>query len=395
MKAPVLNAVAQDEAAIPQAKALAARVSSCESVRSSSNSSDFDMNAFFESEWSAPPQADLLGADALHASLLSLASAPYSSAPRMAPVPSSLEISLFRRSLRLGFGEHLVLRRYTDAPCKTLLVSFCSLTGDQEPTKDPSRQHFEFVGTAKRASVTHALFLTDPLKAWFLRLGGECKEPFDSVMAIITREVQQLRPSRLLCIGASMGGYAAARCGIALGTALRSLCSSPVQSVGVLAFGPQVFIEPSERAWLNLQLMSFEPALDRLRKVASFPLHSLVHLAAAHHASTTSTNAAGPQVCLELHVGAQAPGDVREARLLEAAVALEGKCTDTLSVEVHVHETSAHCVAEAMRNSGYLDELVRARLRLSLDDSSRFSGTTTACVRSLLEVRGQTERSSS
>ena len=100
----------------------------------------------------------------------------------------------------------------------------------------------EFVGTAKRAGATHALFLKDPHEAWYLRaakaasstaFGGDGNgDEYANVTAVVAQEVRRLRPRRLVTIGASMGGYAAVRVGLALG------------ADAVLAFGPQVVFCP-------------------------------------------------------------------------------------------------------------------------------------------------------
>ena len=262
-----------------------------------------------------------------------------------------------KRGLRQRYSDDLVLRLYDDTPCTTLLVSFCSLTeGD-------AAEH-EWIGTAKRALMTHILCLCDPIRAWYLR-GTTPTAPFTDAFAIVESEVERLAPSRVICIGSSMGGHAAARCGLRLG-----LSTSVAASVVVLAFGPQVFLDPYERVALRLPWMSFDDALDRLQRAAStskglgaFRLGSLVPMACSLAASEKGRAC----VRLELHVGAQAASDVREAALLEAAIAVaraEGAASERLSLHVHKHDTaderSGHCVAASLHATGFVEELLRS-----------------------------------
>ena len=355
-----------------------------ERLSSGSDSSEVNVNAIdFFDETAAQPQASscppLEDLAALQAALRLLHAGVAKSPFRSAPEASSAQGRLQKLSIRLGFGDELVLRRYDDSPCQTLVIAFCSLTEAND------MQH-EWVGTTRRAGVTHALFLTDPLRAWYLRSSASPVDPFAATLAVVTREVGNLQPSQVVCIGSSMGGYAATRCGLALG----ALSLPNLESVAVLAFGPQVFIDPSERVALSLPLMSFDRPLDRLAKIASapkfgFPLQSLARLAT--HLATHGAHRLGLQtVRLELHVGEMATGDVREARLLHAAITLavaesagpaaplplpvgesqqRASSESQLACRVHVHaaddERSSHCIAASLqsRGGGYLEQLLR------------------------------------
>ena len=342
--------------------------------RPSTSSSDGDCEAWarvFEEELSAVLPDDV---DSLRNALCSLNPLAHS-ALRSVPPPSA-EARNHKLMLRRGFeNEQYVKRVYVDdAPCSVLLVSFCSLT-------QPDDCQFEWAGAARRAARTHTLFLTDPLQAWYLRSSADPDvDPFASTLAVIVGEIQSLAAPRVVCIGASMGGYAAARCGLALGALDPARCPTLVSTL-VLAFGPQCFINPSERVALSLPWMSFDDALDRLARVASarthaFPLHSLAALAAAG-AAAASGRAEGAErshVRLELHVGSAALGDVREARLLEESVTMlvDSLAAETpsralgVNVDVRVHATaderSGHCVAAALKADGLLDGLIASRL---------------------------------
>ena len=355
--------------------------------------SDSDTEAYFEAAFCAVDvRPDPLSVESLQRSLLVSLATVLPRAPRSAPVRASAQTRGHRRSVLLPFDEaqhSLSTVDERDGVCRTLWVSFCSLTESGQVlsmspvscTASPSEVNnascYEFVGAARRAGISHALFLRDPLQAWYLRgLDAPSTDPFASTLAVVTRAIERLKPSRVVCIGSSLGGYAAVRCGLALG----DLHDGTVESVDVLSFAPQVFIDPWERVALNLPLMSFERALDRLKVAATalqFSLHSLVRLAADHAAAQAAhaERAAAyggeeallrPRVHLALHVGAQAPSDVREARLFEMSVAALHAAYLHLSVGVHVHECSGHCVAADLRARGELDGIVSSLLKTEM-----------------------------
>ena len=68
---------------------------------------------------------------------------------------------------------------------------------------------------------------------------GDCaigvSASFDGVVQRLALEVAALRPSRVVTIGSSMGGYAAVRAGLAL------------NADAAVAFSPQVLIDASHR----------------------------------------------------------------------------------------------------------------------------------------------------
>ena len=144
-----------------------------------------------------------------------------------------------------------VLRVYDDtrsAAC--LLVAFSSLGGGAGGVS-----HHEFVKSSQRAGATHALFFRDLKSAWFL-LGLGDDGSFEDVVAILDKEVESLQPKGIVLVGASMGGYAAIRAGLAL--------SHRVPTV-ILAFAPQIVIEPQDRSVLGLPAMPFDANLHVLK----------------------------------------------------------------------------------------------------------------------------------
>ena len=145
------------------------------------------------------------------------------------------------------FADDALLRVYADAPCTTLLVAFAALGGG-----DAGVSRHEFVGACKRAGAQHALFVKDARTLWY-HFGLSGSGSFDDVVAAVAAEIARLRPTRIITIGASMGGYAAIRAGIAL------------RAERVIAFAPQVFVDPATRSALGLSAMPFDGALRACR----------------------------------------------------------------------------------------------------------------------------------
>ena len=273
-------------------------------------------------------------------------------------------------------SEDDILRHYDSAvECVTLLVSFGGLAAGMGGHPAGVARH-EFVGTARRVGASHALFLKDPEQAWYLRGGTDTADAYAGVTALVAQEVQALRPRRLVLVGASMGGYAAIRVGLALGADV------------VLAFGPQVFIDPAERAALDLPHAFFDAKLRAL-EAAGVPLRpSLVALVSRRSASPADgggladgtpqqrLHRATTTTRLMLHVGGNCSGDVTEAALLQRAATeaeeeasavrgtdadapRDGAASGAVVVEVTVHRRCGHAVASRIRAAGKLDPLLR------------------------------------
>ena len=123
----------------------------------------------------------------------------------------------------------------------------------------------EFVGACAKAEASHSLFVKDAHNSWYLHGLGESQEAsFDAVVRAVADEIAGLKPKRVVLLGASMGGYAAVRAGLALRVA-----RPEVAEFRILAFGPQVFIDPEERALLGLPAGSWETELRRLKGVCA------------------------------------------------------------------------------------------------------------------------------
>ena len=280
--------------------------------------------------------------------------------------------------LRMSWVDH-------GAPCKALIICFASLA--VHDAAGIPQVNFEFVGSCKRAGATHGIFVKDLHQAWYLRGTGDTLQSFDALMRTLRREIHHLRPARVVTLGASMGGYAAIRAGVALGAA------------SALAFVPQVFVDPEERDALELPWMAFMGSLRRLHasRLAGGPAGGL-ELTSLLPCVTSC----GHAMEIDVHVGARESGDVREAMLLreaahvkaEAAVAsggvsifsragaAAGKASGPSAgaasaatggeaassaagcgarVAVHIHPRKGHLFFRELRQSGELVTLLRER----------------------------------
>lgn len=111
--------------------------------------------------------------------------------------------------LRVPFCEADLLRAYCEAPCDTLVITFGGLTQGYPGVCTPGSAQHEFVGVCKRLGVPHALFVRDTLQSWYLR-GKAAASPHAALLELLRREINTLRPVRIVTIGASMGGCALA-----------------------------------------------------------------------------------------------------------------------------------------------------------------------------------------
>ena len=248
-----------------------------------------------------------------------------------------------------------LVRRYADDFCTTLVVAFGGLM--QSSGGVPSH---EFVKALTRAGATHTLFVKDSKQAWYLLGLSDGEASFGAVIAAVRTECDVLQPERLVTVGASMGGYAAIRVGLALGAST------------VLAFAPQVFLQRPLRQILQLPSSSFDTALAAAAvacAASGVEMPSLTAYVGEVGAGDVDCAAAPKEqrrwharACdvstVELHVGSAAKGDVREAMLLRQAASL----SRPLSIRVHVHHNLAHALVRDLRSTGELDSLLRGAL---------------------------------
>ena len=75
-----------------------------------------------------------------------------------------------------------------------------------------------FLKLAKKAGVRWTIVARDPTHSWFHRgLAAGDTEGFNTLLNALQAEINLVQPREIVCIGASMGGYAAIRAGLALG----------------------------------------------------------------------------------------------------------------------------------------------------------------------------------
>ena len=258
------------------------------------------------------------------------------------------------------------MRVYAETKCEVLLVAFAALGGGAGGV---GRK--EFVGSSKRAGMTHSLFLSDVKSSWFLLGEGG----FGAVVQTIIREAVELKPKRIVLVGASMGGYAAARAALEL-LALRpqpeELASILIR---VLAFGPQIVIDPEERAGMALPPMPFDPNLATLKHVWTAQKR-VGGLPSALCAGTTTVadGTESARAHIDVHVGALSSGDLQEAQLLQEWAEDKDADNRLMTVAIHSHPNLGHALASELRDEGELEPLLRRAAGLEGGDADADAG---------------------
>ena len=189
---------------------------------------------------------------------------------------------------------------------------------------------------------------------------------------MVRTELAVLKPTRVVTIGASMGAYAAIRAGLSLGAA------------SILAFGPQVFIDPAARDALALPWMFFDETLRRLGVVCAAEGVSMEPLTAIEPRGVCAWEGrpdSGALGCttVEIHLGEEATGDVREAAMLREAVATrcrEPPGSERCRVELLVHKRLGHALVKDLRDGGALEDLMAKHLSDSSDAATSNRGPT-------------------
>lgn len=264
---------------------------------------------------------------------------------------------------------------------ETLVIAFAGADANLGGGAQGGVPSHEFVASCRRAGVTRAIFVRDALRAWYLRgvaldgpghprahgEGGavasvRSDDPmrdvgrslrnlrsFDAMVAGLQAEIAALRPARVVTIGSSMGGYAAVRAGLAL------------DADAVVAFSPQVVIDPDERARMQLPAAPFDSLLCTLKAASELVDAPLTSLVEAVEAAARD----GHSCAIDLHAGSAEVGDVYEAQLLSEACerAQQRAATATASgraptCKLTVHEGRDHNLVTEMRNEGALDALL-------------------------------------
>ena len=259
----------------------------------------------------------------------------------------------FDEAWKLPRGEQAIyMRVLSDPACdskqteeRTLIIAFSS-----------GAAHFDFESSLVKlrelqrqrngdgTSMLDGMLVSDSELAWFLRAPAESlaeasdDDAYAPVVALVRRELERLRPRRLYTVGYCRGGYAAVRAGIALG------------AHKVLAFSPQVYIDPAERACHGLPAAYFDDHLAGLRD-ASAPLDSLASVIARRCAGGDSST-----MQIDIHMGSEDVGGVLEMAALKEALqhCAASSRWPGLSVVAHEHAACGHEVPLCLKQAGRL-----------------------------------------
>ena len=99
------------------------------------------------------------------------------------------------------------LRFYRPSPCATLTIVF----GGLDPRVDtlPPFEFFKTFASSPSLFNTHVLFVRDRQRAWYFHgIHGE-SNGVKSNIAFLRKEIEALDARRVVCVGCSMGGFAA------------------------------------------------------------------------------------------------------------------------------------------------------------------------------------------
>ena len=113
-----------------------------------------------------------------------------------------------------------------------------------------------FLKLCKRSGIRWAITCRDATHTWYhrgLAEGGS----FDSVLNDLQAEINLVQPREVVCIGSSMGGYAAIRAGLYL------------KASAIIAYSPQVLLSTSDRlAAMILPMPHLDPYLLKMHLAA-------------------------------------------------------------------------------------------------------------------------------
>ena len=268
----------------------------------------------------------------------------------------------------------------------TLIIAFGGLAGrlgGAGGTRQGDRHHevghtgvpaHEFVASCRRIGVAHALFCRDLRQAWYLR--GTPEQPqggWDAVLEALRLEIDLLRPERVVTLGSSMGtqppstppdranrrpdrrspwplalagGYAAIRSAVELGADT------------AIAFAPQVLVDSTDRVEAGLPAMPFDDLLRGLKRVLWLEGQAMTGLCEV--VARGMQTARERPLHIEVHVGGNERGDVREAEMLRSAPRRAAGCAATpVTMALQVWPGREHNVVTALRDIGQLDAILQ------------------------------------
>ena len=250
-----------------------------------------------------------------------------------------------------------------NAAGETLMIAFAGAdaVGRRDQSIPDGVPSHEFVSSCRRAGVRYAVFVRDALRSWYLRGLGEdylrqdddeLGYNFAGMVRQLQVEIEALRPSRVVTIGSSMGGYAAIRAALEL------------DADAALAFAPQVRLDLEARRACDLPESPFDSLLEGLAAYA----RTEPHMDLCSESLDAVIERLPPRVRtrLDVHVGDLDAGDVNDAERLQEVIEqrqlqmMSRGNRGVLSCSVHVHKGRGHNLVVDMRNSGELHELLQA-----------------------------------
>jgi catechol 2,3-dioxygenase-like lactoylglutathione lyase family enzyme len=243
--------------------------------------------------------------------------------------------------IRGGSFQTLVARSDThvvldlDTPAETLLILFGGIAGGV------SMPVFEFFRLTSDLPAMKA-FLRDPRRAWYqLGIPG-IGESASDVKAFLDAVIARSQAQRVVTTGASAGGFAALLFG--------AWCAVDE----VVAFSPQTFIDPGNRA-----AFGDERWPDQIEQ-----LHTAVGSSAATFDIRNALPSFSGKTRFQIHVSTDDPLDIQHAH----------RVADKGGVEIVEHVDGGHRLVKSLRDRGLLrpmllDALTGARGGLGRTES--------------------------
>lgn len=230
-----------------------------------------------------------------------------------------------------------------------------------------------FMKLCKKSGVRWTLFARDATHSWFHRgLSEGDGDGFNALLALLQAEIDLVQPREIVMIGASMGGYAAVRAGLAL------------KAKVVLAYSPQVFLGSLQRASAGAPPIPWlDPYLLKLQLTAELEGLRLGSLIEAVESTRSS------ECYVQLHTGVLDVGSEKELEMLRVCAARRGYGAMTgaqqkqdVGVKVSIRAHQVDDPFTEMKESGELQALLKARSASLSPTAARRSAALTDCPQS-------------
>lgn len=184
---------------------------------------------------------------------------------------------------------------------------------------------------------TNKIFIMDKNNSWFHGGIEGITKNMQETINLLKDVISQKKYSKILCVGASMGGYMALLCGKLLG------------ATNIVAFSPQTFIDNSNRKKHNDIRWSDE--LDELNK--SNIDKSYFDLRPFYEESFNDN------VNIEIHYSKEIKLDKVHAKYL-----------DNKKINLIAHDDCDHYIAVCLHKKGVLEELILKNLSLNVQEKA-------------------------